>query len=561
MPLNMNTVGTGTGIGGGSGNEESVYGSPSTEIVDNSTKFDISSVKVGKSIKTIYPPIYSVFGHDSTYMYQISNDNCHAIYRVQMKVNTNNQFDESSHTSTAIIQSSSYMYGSAVIVGKYIYYTENHGSSFSAYSYLYKYNIETGTKTKLLEKSLGEILGWSTSTASSGMCDIFSYSHVELDGSTYIVFLCKNSSYSSNQSYQVIFIRDNPSSGCSVIGYSQSSSTLTLSTASNTMTQGTGFKRVYSANNQNMGIVDVVDDGEYYNVYFGNLYMYNEYYNYGSLWSTSFDMYRDNWKMQIGKTTNTVALTQVSSTKIETMKASNTIKQLQYSYPQGTTVYITAGDEVEYVNTDIYYGGYFGNVYVHHEGKNSYDIMKVANRDISEISTRDDGKFESNSTTAMWALYPCQYRDILIITYAYNDDGANWSYVYPIDFTKTSVDTDGAYTKVTWMFNKGDTVICDNGIISYTYNGTTTSVNTTRYRITTAGTYEFKLKLKTAGEQSSFIIQTSGGAIVCPGIKFVDDTHISGYFIKGLKINGTKITTTGYQTVTGTFNGRVTISK
>ena len=72
---------------------------------------------------------------------------------------------------------------------------------------------------------------------------------------------------------------------------------------------------------------------------------------------------------------------------------------------------------------------------------------------------------------------------------------------------------------------------------------------------------QFRIKLKTAGEQSSFIIKTSGGAIVCPGIKFVDNTHISGYFIKGLKINGTEITTSGYQTVTGTFNGRVTISK
>lgn len=557
MPLNMNTVGTGSGIGGGSGNGESIYGSPDTTIIDNSTKFNISSVKVGKSIKTIYSSILNVIGNDGTYMY----DNYQAkLTRHKMTVNTNNTFDDSGYTQTVLISDNCY---GAVIVDKYIYYA-NDGS---ANTYLYKYNIETGTSTKLLNTSFGSTLNWSTSYQNSGSSELFAYSHIMLDGSVYLVYMCKSSTYSDNQTYQIILVKDDPSSGCSVIGYSQSNSTLTFSWAKtnwvSTSTSKSGFDRVWSANNQNMGIVNVVDDGEYYNIYFGNLYMYLDGYTYGSIRSRTFDLYRDKWKMQIGKTTHTVALTQISSDKLDSMKAANTIRQLPYSYPRGTTVFITVGDEIEYVNTSIYYSGYFGNVYVYHDDKDSYDITKVTNRDISEITSRDDGKFESNSTTATWALYPCKYRDILIIVYRYNsdDDADYWSYVYPIDFTKTSSDTDGVYTKVTWMFNKGDIIICDSGIISYIYNGSSVSVNSNKFQITTSGTYEFRLKLKTAGEQSSFIIQTSGGAIVCPGIKFVDDTHVSGYFIKGLKINGTEITTTGYQTVTGTFNGRVTISK
>nr|DAJ71357.1 MAG TPA: hypothetical protein [Caudoviricetes sp.] len=558
MPLNMNTIGTGTGIGGGSGNGESVYGSPDTAIINNSTKFNMSTVKVGKSIKTIYSPIYNVIGNDGTYMY----DNYSAkLTRHKMTVNTNNTFDDSGYTTTVLISGNCY---GAVMVDKYIYYLNDS----SANTCLYKYNIETGTRTQLLNTSFDTTLNWSTSYQNNGGSELFSYSHIMLDGSVYFVYMCKSSTYSSDQEYQVLLVRDNPSSGCSVIGYSQSNSTLNFSNAgttwSNTSTSNKGFDRVWAANNENIGIVNIVDDGEYYNVYFGNLYMYLDGYTYGSLWNRTFALYRDKWKMQIGKSTHTVALTQVSSDKLDSVKASNTIKCLPYSYPRGTTLYITAGDEIEYVSTSIYYGGYFGNVYVYHDEKDSYDITKITSRDISEMTSHDDdGKFESNSTTATWAVYPCKYRDILIITYKYNsdNDASNWSYVYPIDFTKTLAGTDGVYTKVTWMFNKGDTIICDSGILSYTYNSTTKSVNNTSYRVTTAGLYEFRLKLKTAGEQSSFIIKTSGGAIVCPGIKFVDNTHISGYFIKGLKINGTEITTSGYQTVTGTFNGRVTISK
>ena len=100
MPLNMNTIGTGTGIGGGSGNGESVYGSPDTAIINNSTKFNMSTVKVGKSIKTIYSPIYNVIGNDGTYMY----DNYSAkLTRHKMTVNTNNTFDDSGYTTTVLI--------------------------------------------------------------------------------------------------------------------------------------------------------------------------------------------------------------------------------------------------------------------------------------------------------------------------------------------------------------------------------------------------------------------------------------------------------------------------
>lgn len=348
MPLNMNTVGTGTGIGGGSGSGESVYGSPDTAIIDNSTKFNMSTVKVGKSIKTIYSPIYNVIGNDGTYMY----DNYNAqLTRHKMTVNTNNKFDDSGYTKTVLISEHCY---DAVMVDKYIYYLNDS----SVNTYLYKYNIETGTNTKLLNTSFGTTLNWSTSSQNNGRSDLFSYYHILLDGSIYLVYICKSSTYSDNQEYQVILVCDNSSSGCSVIGYSQTNSTLTFSWAKSnwitTATSKTGFDRVWAANNQNMGIVNVVDDGEYYNIYFGNLYMYLDGYSYGSIWNRTFKLYRDKWKMQVGKSTHTVALTQVSSDVLDSMKASNTIKCLPYSYPRGTTLYITVGDEIEYVNTYIY---------------------------------------------------------------------------------------------------------------------------------------------------------------------------------------------------------------
>lgn len=553
MPLNMNTVGTGAGIGGGSGNGESVYGSPTIAMVDNSSKIKMNSMKIYDSIKHNYGRIYA-FAHDDKYLYSINEQ---SMNRRQMIVNTNNTYDENGDVQTQLFGSSNYYYSNTAMIEHYIYFTEHHygNSRTSPYAYFYRYDIKSGAKTQLLSDTFASIMNISN----GAYLDLFAYTNVPIDGNKYFLFITKTDTYSSNLDYRCLLIKDNPSTGCSVVTYSQYSSTVSLGVTypSSYSTTDSGLKRIYGNNNQNMGIVSVVDDNEFYNIDFANLYMFNSNYINGTLaYGTTFAMTRDNWRIQIGKTTHTVSITQVSSTKIDTIKSANAIIRQDVTYPKGTTMYITAGWEYENVNTSIYYGGYFRDVYTYYEGKDSYTLTKLDNLDIGDIAD-SRGKFESESFFDL-IYYPCQYRDIFIIEYG-NDE--YYSYIYPVDIEKTALDTDGAYTKVSWMFNKGDTVICDSGIISYTYNGTTTSVNTTSYRITSAGTYEFKLKLKTAGEQSSFIIQTSGGAIVCPGIKFVDDTHISGYFIKGLKINGTKITTTGYQTVTGTFNGRVTISK
>lgn len=552
MPLNMNTVGTGIGIGGNSGGE-SLYGTPEIKTIDNSKFFDISSAKIYKKISTLAGGrILSIGIDDSGNIYTYTPFS-KAIYRKSMIVNTNNTMS-SGLSSTAIISSSNY-FSTAIKIDNYIYYAENdYSNCASPHAKLFRRDIKSGQTTQILP----EFLTYYNNEPSSGTIIILSYSHTMIDNCAYILFMTASTSYATN-SYKFTVVKDDLVKGALVIATSSTRTELTgVSSGFNGKygTNGTGLERLYMRNSENLGISKVTIDSEYVSLYFSNLYMHNDSCSgttTGSISSKSFDMVNDNWRLQIGISTNTAVLTLLASTTIDSGTIGNAIWQSPMS--NGTAFLATTCNESEYgsYSGDFYYASYFKNIYIMHN-KETIDITKVSNVDGEEMKSFYD-KYDSSNITTELIYYPCKYRDVLLVTT--NSE----TYPYPIDLTKTSTDTESIYTQVTWMFEAGDSIICDAGILSVSHADSTSPVNSASYQISSSGVYTFKLNTGSGGEQSSFIIKSKNGGIVCPGITFVDATHVSGYFIKGLKINGTKITTTGYQTVTGTFNGRVTISK
>lgn len=141
--------------------------------------------------------------------------------------------------------------------------------------------------------------------------------------------------------------------------------------------------------------------------------------------------------------------------------------------------------------------------------------------------------------------------------------GYGTMYIINVDLDG-EMNTDGTRYTITGNFVTGDTIYSDDGIISVTYPDGTESSNITnvnKVSITTPGEYTFITHSSTAYTRPSFVVQTKSGSIMHLDIKQINDTDISGYFSKGMRINGTEITTSGYQVVQNVIsNNRLMIS-
>ena len=121
-----------------------------------------------------------------------------------------------------------------------------------------------------------------------------------------------------------------------------------------------------------------------------------------------------------------------------------------------------------------------------------------------------------------------------------------------IALVSTSKYQGSVYTVSVYLL-KDDEVSCNAGIIEYKFNTTTSTLNNvTKFKIPQNGYYEFHTRTYDDGNKPDFIIKNKKGMACHFGIE-EKGNDISGYFQKGMKINGVLITKNGYQLIPNVF--------
>ena len=129
---------------------------------------------------------------------------------------------------------------------------------------------------------------------------------------------------------------------------------------------------------------------------------------------------------------------------------------------------------------------------------------------------------------------------------------------YSIDISSTYNSTKARYMNQVYL-EVGDTVYCDDGIISVRTGSSITQVNVKTYKVTTAGDYEIITKVADAYTFPSFVITDKNGNIIYVRADKTSDTTINGYFLKGMKVNDSVVSSSAKQVYTNN-HGRFKIS-
>ena len=159
----------------------------------------------------------------------------------------------------------------------------------------------------------------------------------------------------------------------------------------------------------------------------------------------------------------------------------------------------------------------------------------------------------TNYTVSEYSLLDFDYHiPAFHIFSSYYDGGVRY-YTYRILKINTSdmkySSDDSRYT-ISMYLNAGDTCRCNCGIVDVDYNNSTISVNSTKYVIPQNGKYTFTCKVHDAYKRPGFIVQSKDGCILNLRIKY-DDVNgcVTGYFQKGMTVNGVTVQDDGYTSV------------
>ena len=537
MPLNMNTVGTGNGIGAGSG-KETVISSYETTAIDHSTVLDVSSVTfTNKYMTKLYATTWLI-GHDESYYYSYygNYNGGYKLYKHQLTINTNNTTDSSNLKTTQIHDATS----DPVIVNGDLYFLTNLTSA-SLSGELYKFNADKTIPTKIIQKNLDT---YYNNHISSGY-NWYITSARKINNSNYILYIHEAEEYGYYKKDRFTLIEDNMTTGASVI---ITSMPYQLTSSDGLNYENTGLVRFRYSNI--FGIYDVRYSDEYVDIYVCCTYMGVIGPDYAeSVW---MNMYFDKVLIRISKSTKVASLTLISSDKIiDNKQIGYDAYNFPLSYPTSETQMVIT-KAYNHNNNEC-----TGDALIAHITDNpSMKLIENVHPKYSESvydSEFPNGGSDSRVSTIMY--YPCSYAPAIFYGTG-SDDG---TYVSPISLEMSSA-IKNIERITTLSLHKGDLVKSDGNITKYICNGTETTINSTTVNIPTDGMYEFHVESR-SNEDPECIVYTKEGTIIGCDITFIDDTHIAGYFNKGMRVNGVKTTKSGYQTLTGTFNGRVTISK
>lgn len=124
-----------------------------------------------------------------------------------------------------------------------------------------------------------------------------------------------------------------------------------------------------------------------------------------------------------------------------------------------------------------------------------------------------------------------------------------FEFIYPSYMYIQRISVDSSYNSERSRFQyygklrKGDTIYCDDGIISCTKDGLDTIiVNSSKYMIPSDGLYTIITHTYDAYTFPSIIITDTNKNIVYMRVENNDDESITGYFINGMSVNGIKVT-------------------
>lgn len=530
MPLNMNTVGTGNGIGGNTGTD-TVVSNYSSKFIDHSQVIDMSSVTFGTTTLGTVNGVGSCIGNYGDYFYGTMNySNNWYIYRYQLPINTNNTTNPSKLTATEIVHEDTS--GCHIINGCMYYSTE--ADNFLS-GYLYKLNLKNNATapTKVLPNKLNTYYDDVTKDVSWGL---FASSSKKINNSNYLLYTQDATSTGYFPKKRLTLIEDNDITGAKVIITSVGADI--APSVSYGYDHHSGLVRLYHSTN--LGIYNVEIGTEYVDIYTCMSYVASE--------NGPGVLFFDKVLIRISKESKVLTLTLISSDKVHTQGSSDDTTTFPIRISSETS-------ETQIVLTSVYSNDnyYFARGLLAQMTNNP--TFKLLNITPSYYKVYNSADFPLNNNVG------CS--DILYYQGSYQPALLFWRTDSSLDVGTIDMDASASVkcieNIVTIYLYKGDIIRSDSGIKSYKLNGHTTNVDSTSLKISNNGLYE--IHVEATGIYPECIVYTKEGTILGCGIKFIDDTHITGYFNKGMSVNGVKTTKSGYQTIAGTFNGRVTISK
>lgn len=101
----------------------------------------------------------------------------------------------------------------------------------------------------------------------------------------------------------------------------------------------------------------------------------------------------------------------------------------------------------------------------------------------------------------------------------------------------------GATFQFTCILCKGDTVYCDDGILTCKLNDDILNINNAKYTVTSDGIYTFETNANNQPDIPSVVITNDKGVIIYCNTRIEDDGRMTGYLLSGMTVNGEKVTT------------------
>lgn len=168
-------------------------------------------------------------------------------------------------------------------------------------------------------------------------------------------------------------------------------------------------------------------------------------------------------------------------------------------------------------------------------GVRRYSIIDRMSKNIMYISTYSNpGRDNNYGTYNSYFTTHVQYEPINDITYITNK-------------------SDNPESALHGYFKKGDIVYCSSKITEYKLSDAssyTTYAASRVFKVPSDGNYDIRSNHQIREYRSTWIVESVSGGFSFITVNKVSDTQISGYFIKDMLVNGTKITSDGKQELT-----------
>ena len=124
-----------------------------------------------------------------------------------------------------------------------------------------------------------------------------------------------------------------------------------------------------------------------------------------------------------------------------------------------------------------------------------------------------------------------------------------------------NIDASGSTYTYSGDLIDGDTIYSDDGILSVMVDGILNKYDSiTKYDVTKTGKYTIVTKTNSPYIRPAFVIKTVNGSLLHLDVESVSETDITGYFLKNMKVNRITTTKSGFQTVSNAIeNSRVVV--